>query len=149
MIPVVGARDAVLTLLKVWESRENAGMELSEAVEFYWTFRNQEYTQESQAPCRKLDDLETACELANYTCVQSRPYYPEGLNCARLGMEFLLSIRISINFTGLFDPPSEDRTPVGPDHIQEAFRRLQRPPLKKTAMLGPGMRLQRGELRIF
>lgn len=93
----------VLTLLEVWESRENARLKLSEAVQFFWTFRNEEYRQESQAPCRKLDDLETACEITNYTCVQSRPYYPEGLNCARLGQEFLLSIRVSINFTGLFD----------------------------------------------
>ncbi|KAI9756442.1 MAG: hypothetical protein M4579_003864 [Chaenotheca gracillima] len=27
--------------------------------------------------------------------------------------------------TGLFDPPEGGRTPVGPDHIREAFRRLQ------------------------
>ena len=28
--------------------------------------------------------------------------------------------------TGLFDPPEQGRTPVGPDHIREAYRRLQR-----------------------
>ena len=27
--------------------------------------------------------------------------------------------------TGLFDPPEEGRTPVGPTHVREAFRRLQ------------------------
>ena len=27
--------------------------------------------------------------------------------------------------TGLFDPPEQGRTPVGPDHIREAYRRLQ------------------------
>lgn len=31
---------------------------------------------------------------------------------------------------GLFDPPEEARTPVSTKHIQEAFRRLQRPELK-------------------
>ena len=28
--------------------------------------------------------------------------------------------------TGLFDPPEEGNTPVGPSHVREAFRRLQR-----------------------
>ena len=31
---------------------------------------------------------------------------------------------------GLFDPPEEARTPVGSKHIQEAYRRLQKPDLK-------------------
>lgn len=31
---------------------------------------------------------------------------------------------------GLFDPPAEARSPIGTKHIQEAFRRLQRPDLK-------------------
>jgi transcription initiation protein SPT3 len=31
---------------------------------------------------------------------------------------------------GLFDPPEEARTPVGAKHIQEAYRRLQKPELK-------------------
>jgi transcription initiation protein SPT3 len=35
---------------------------------------------------------------------------------------------------GLFDPPEEARTPVGPRHIQEAFRRLQKPDLKSRYM---------------
>lgn len=35
---------------------------------------------------------------------------------------------------GLFDPPEEARTPVGPKHIQEAFRRLQKPDLKSRYM---------------
>jgi transcription initiation protein SPT3 len=42
---------------------------------------------------------------------------------------------------GLFDPPSEGRTPVEPRHIQEAFRRLQQRPKKSRAMLN-GTRLQ-------
>ncbi len=42
---------------------------------------------------------------------------------------------------GLFDPPSEGRTPVEPRHIQEAFRRLQARPKKQRAMLN-GTRLQ-------
>ncbi|KAI0159704.1 TFIID-18kDa-domain-containing protein [Xylariaceae sp. FL1272] len=42
---------------------------------------------------------------------------------------------------GLFDPPSEGRTPVEARHIQEAFRRLQVRPKKSRAMLN-GTRLQ-------
>jgi hypothetical protein len=42
---------------------------------------------------------------------------------------------------GLFDPPSEGRSPVEPRHIQEAFRRLQQRPKKLRAMLN-GTRLQ-------
>ncbi|TEB28336.1 hypothetical protein FA13DRAFT_804772 [Coprinellus micaceus] len=113
---------AAWTIIVVWESRNNALLKLSEAVEFYWTFKNEEYQQESQAPCRKLDDLETACELANYTCVQSRPYYPEGLNCARLGQEFLLNVRVSINFTGLVDLQLPQPLGVLPTSIHNAAR---------------------------
>ncbi|KAI0202470.1 TFIID-18kDa-domain-containing protein [Astrocystis sublimbata] len=41
---------------------------------------------------------------------------------------------------GLFDPPSEGKTPVETRHIQEAFRRLQSRPKKSRAMLN-GTRL--------
>lgn len=34
---------------------------------------------------------------------------------------------------GLFDPPEQERTPVQPKHIQEAFRRLQAPSKKIKA----------------
>ncbi|KAI0406847.1 TFIID-18kDa-domain-containing protein [Xylaria palmicola] len=43
-------------------------------------------------------------------------------------------------FQGLFDPPSEGKTPVETRHIQEAFRRLQSRPKKARAMLN-GTRL--------
>ncbi|KAI1172886.1 TFIID-18kDa-domain-containing protein [Nemania sp. FL0916] len=43
---------------------------------------------------------------------------------------------------GLFDPPSEGKTPVETRHIQEAFRRLQSRPKKSRAMLN-GSRLPR------
>ncbi|KAI9692779.1 MAG: Transcription initiation protein spt3 [Bogoriella megaspora] len=36
--------------------------------------------------------------------------------------------------SGLFDPPEEARTPVQPQHVREAFRRLQRRDTKTTAM---------------
>ncbi|KXX83335.1 SAGA complex subunit spt3 [Madurella mycetomatis] len=50
---------------------------------------------------------------------------------------------------GLFDPPSEGRTPVEPRHIQEAFRRLQARPKKARAMLN-GTRLKyRAPLKLF
>ncbi|EXF76297.1 spt3 [Colletotrichum fioriniae PJ7] len=42
--------------------------------------------------------------------------------------------------TGLFDPPSEGRSPIEPRHVQEAFRRLQQRPKKTRAMLN-GTRL--------
>ncbi|KAJ2966822.1 hypothetical protein NUW58_g10578 [Xylaria curta] len=42
---------------------------------------------------------------------------------------------------GLFDPPSEGKTPVETRHIQEAFRRLQARPKKARAMLN-GSRLR-------
>lgn len=41
---------------------------------------------------------------------------------------------------GLFDPPEQERTPVQPKHIQEAFRRLQAP-TKKTKAFGNFSRL--------
>ncbi|KAM0573968.1 hypothetical protein ACHAP9_001838 [Verticillium nonalfalfae] len=41
---------------------------------------------------------------------------------------------------GLFDPPSEGKTPIEPRHVQEAFRRLQQRPKKIRAMLN-GSRL--------
>jgi len=41
---------------------------------------------------------------------------------------------------GLFDPPEEARSPVGTKHIQEAFRRLQKPDMKTRYMghIAPG-----------
>ncbi|PNY29375.1 SAGA complex subunit spt3 [Tolypocladium capitatum] len=36
---------------------------------------------------------------------------------------------------GLFDPPSEGKTPIEPRHVQEAFRRFQQRPKKSRAML--------------
>ncbi|KAK1998683.1 TFIID-18kDa-domain-containing protein [Colletotrichum falcatum] len=51
--------------------------------------------------------------------------------------------------TGLFDPPSEGRSPIEPRHVQEAFRRLQQRPKKTRAMLN-GTRLpQHTALNIF
>ncbi|KAK4080386.1 hypothetical protein Trihar35433_1491 [Trichoderma harzianum] len=41
---------------------------------------------------------------------------------------------------GLFDPPSEGRSPIEPRHVQEAFRRFQQRPKKTRAMLN-GTRL--------
>ena len=35
---------------------------------------------------------------------------------------------------GLFDPPRETRTPIGPKHVQDAFRRLQKPEAKTRYM---------------
>ncbi|KAI1770714.1 TFIID-18kDa-domain-containing protein [Hypoxylon cercidicola] len=50
---------------------------------------------------------------------------------------------------GLFDPPSEGKTPVESRHIQEAFRRLQARPKKSRAMLNGTNLQQRTSLRLF
>jgi transcription initiation protein SPT3 len=50
--------------------------------------------------------------------------------------------------TGLFDPPSEGRTPVEPRHIQEAFRRLQQRPNKQRAMCNFTRGLNRTPLKL-
>ncbi|KAB5535200.1 transcription initiation factor IID, 18kD subunit-domain-containing protein [Coniochaeta sp. 2T2.1] len=50
---------------------------------------------------------------------------------------------------GLFDPPSEGRTPVEPRHIQEAFRRLQRRPKKSRAMLTGTRIAQHASLKLI
>ncbi|KUJ16916.1 TFIID-18kDa-domain-containing protein [Mollisia scopiformis] len=50
---------------------------------------------------------------------------------------------------GLFDPPSEGRTPVEPRHIQEAFRRLQQRPNKQRAMCNFTRGLNRTPLKLF
>jgi transcription initiation protein SPT3 len=50
--------------------------------------------------------------------------------------------------TGLFDPPNEGRTPVGPSHIQEAFRRLQARGKKTTAMMNFSRGLNRTPLKL-
>ncbi len=49
---------------------------------------------------------------------------------------------------GLFDPPSEGRTPVEPRHIQEAFRRLQARPSKQRAMCNFTRGLNRTPLKL-
>jgi transcription initiation protein SPT3 len=49
---------------------------------------------------------------------------------------------------GLFDPPSEGRTPVESRHIQEAFRRLQSRPNKQRAMRNLTRGLNRTALKL-
>lgn len=53
--------------------------------------------------------------------------------------------------TGLFDPPEEGSTPVGPKHIQEAFRRLQERPIPgrgARVWMGGPRALHRTELKL-
>ena len=52
--------------------------------------------------------------------------------------------------TGLFDPPEEGNTPVGPNHVREAFRRLQRKANGGRAKinLGGPRALQRTKLQL-
>ena len=49
---------------------------------------------------------------------------------------------------GLFDPPSEGRTPVETRHIQEAFRRLQQRPNKQRAIRNMTKGLNRTSLKL-
>ncbi|MCJ1342304.1 Transcription initiation protein spt3 [Peltigera leucophlebia] len=54
--------------------------------------------------------------------------------------------------TGLFDPPEEGSTPVGPKHIQEAFRRLQERPIPgrgARVWMGGPRALHRTELKLI
>ena len=51
-------------------------------------------------------------------------------------------------FQGLFDPPSEGRTPVETRHIQEAFRRLQQRPSQQRAMRNFTRGLNRTPLKL-
>ena len=50
---------------------------------------------------------------------------------------------------GLFDPPSEGKTPVEPRHVQEAFRKFQQRPKKTRAMLNGTRIPQRTSLNII
>lgn len=50
---------------------------------------------------------------------------------------------------GLFDPPSEGRTPIEPRHVQEAFRRFQQRPNKTRAMLNGTRLSQKTPLNII
>ncbi len=50
---------------------------------------------------------------------------------------------------GLFDPPSEGRTPIEPRHVQEAFRRFQQRPKKSRAMLNITRMPQKSTLNII
>lgn len=50
---------------------------------------------------------------------------------------------------GLFDPPSEGKTPVEPRHVQEAFRRFQQWPKKTRAMLNGTRIVQKTPLNII
>ncbi|KAK6085679.1 spt3 [Seiridium cupressi] len=67
----------------------------------------------------------------------------------RTGGESSSSKKRKLGPGGLFDPPSEGKTPVENRHIHEAFRRLQTRSKKSRAMLN-GTRLQsRTNLRLF
>lgn len=50
---------------------------------------------------------------------------------------------------GLFDPPSEGKTPVESKHIQEGFRRLQTRTKKSRTMLNATRMQQHSNLRLF
>ncbi|KJZ79877.1 hypothetical protein HIM_00591 [Hirsutella minnesotensis 3608] len=50
---------------------------------------------------------------------------------------------------GLFDPPSEGKTPIEPRHVQEAFRRFQQRPKKSRAMLNGTRLMQHTPLNII
>jgi transcription initiation protein SPT3 len=49
---------------------------------------------------------------------------------------------------GLFDWPDEEREPVKPEHIREAWRRLQRPPNKNRALANFSRRVNKRALRL-
>ena len=49
---------------------------------------------------------------------------------------------------GLFDPPEEGNAPVGPEHIREAYRRLQAKANKPKPWFGPKRMLQRTKIQL-
>lgn len=51
--------------------------------------------------------------------------------------------------TGLFDPPAEGHTPVGPHHVQEAYRRLQKKANKPKVWMGGQRALQRTKVQLI
>jgi transcription initiation protein SPT3 len=72
----------------------------------------------------------------------------EDLYRAQTGGEDELVGKKRKRVSGIFDPPSEGRSPVGPSHIQEAFRRLQEQPKKLSAMRAFTKGLQRTKLKL-
>ena len=51
--------------------------------------------------------------------------------------------------TGLFDPPAEGHAPVGPHHVQEAYRRLQKKANKPKVWMGGPRALQRTKIQLI
>ena len=50
--------------------------------------------------------------------------------------------------TTLFEPPEEDKKPVGPSHVREAYRRLQSKSSKPKVWMGPKRALQRTKINL-
>lgn len=68
---------------------------------------------------------------------------------ARVGEGGETSKKRKSNFTSLFDPPTEGRSPIESRHVQEAFRRLQVRPKKYRAMLNGTRGVNRTPLKLF
>ncbi|MCJ1310660.1 Transcription initiation protein spt3 [Agyrium rufum] len=53
--------------------------------------------------------------------------------------------------TGLFDPPEQGSTPVGPEHVREGFRRLQQKADggRRKLNMGPPRMLQRSRIQLI
>lgn len=51
--------------------------------------------------------------------------------------------------TSLFDPPKEGHAPVGPTHVQEAYRRLQKKANKPKVWMGGQKALQRTKVQLI
>ncbi|UNI21701.1 Transcription initiation protein spt3 [Purpureocillium takamizusanense] len=87
--------------------------------------------------------------VATLTEVALKAKEQEDLARAQSGADSVAGAKKRKHQHGLFDPPSEGKTPIEPRHVQEAFRRFQQRPKKLRAMLNGTRLIQHTPLNII
>ncbi|KAK4087532.1 Transcription initiation factor IID, 18kDa subunit [Purpureocillium lilacinum] len=87
--------------------------------------------------------------VATLTEVALKAKEQEDLARAQSGADSVAGAKKRKHQHGLFDPPSEGKTPIEPRHVQEAFRRFQQRPKKSRAMLNGTRLIQHTPLNII
>ncbi|OAQ69132.2 SAGA-like transcriptional regulatory complex subunit Spt3 [Pochonia chlamydosporia 170] len=87
--------------------------------------------------------------VATLTEVALKVKEQEDMARAQSGADNAGTKKRKMQLGGLFDPPSEGKTPVEPRHVQEAFRRFQQRPKKTRAMLNGTKIVQKTPLNII
>ncbi|KAJ6444529.1 SAGA-like transcriptional regulatory complex subunit Spt3 [Purpureocillium lavendulum] len=87
--------------------------------------------------------------VATLTEVALKAKEQEDLARAQSGADSVVGAKKRKHQHGLFDPPSEGKTPIEPRHVQEAFRRFQQRPKKSRAMLNGTRLIQHTPLNII